>query len=81
MRGILINPCNRTITEIEVQPGLEGLYEALRADPSFSDVVELVRLAPGLDLWIDEEGNLSAGRPVWNLIDPNGNPQPNRTAS
>lgn len=65
MRGILINPCTQTITEIEVKPGLEGLYEALRADRAFSGMVELMRLGPSLDLWIDEEGNLSDGRPVF----------------
>lgn len=65
MRGILINPHTKTITEVQVKPGLSGLYEAMRADPAFSGTVELVRLTPSVDLWIDEEGNLSEGRPVF----------------
>lgn len=67
MRGILINPVNRTITEIDVKPGLQGLYAALRADAAFSGTVELVRVTDAVDLWIDEEGNLGADRPVFNF--------------
>lgn len=78
MRGILINPNNRTIAQIEVGPRLAGLYAAMKQGDgeAFSGTVELVRLSPSVDLWIDEEGNLSAGRPVWHLIDAHGEPVP-----
>jgi hypothetical protein len=76
MRGILINPCNRTITEVTVQAGLDGLYSQMQNDPAFSGTVELVKLSPIADLWIDEEGNLSGGRPVWHLIGASGEPHP-----
>lgn len=78
MRGILINPNDRTIAQIEVGPRLAGLYAAMKQGDgeAFSGTIELVRLSPSVDLWIDEEGNLSAGRPVWHLIDAHGEPVP-----
>ncbi len=78
MRAILINPYDRTVTEITVNPGLDsigGMYSVLyRADPAFSGMVECVGLSttPPVDLWLDEEGCLEAGRPVWQFGDGNG---------
>ena len=67
LRGILINPIDREVSEIFIASGLEGLKYALSADPAFSGMVECVGLGPNLDLWICEEGNLHEGRPVFAL--------------
>lgn len=74
MRAILINPVNRSVTEIDVTSPLDsaaGMYAHMRAaDPGFiSNMVECVELSvsPRLDLWIDEEGALTEGREVWKL--------------
>lgn len=71
MRGILINPNTKTITEIELSEVIDTLTAMRRsltiADPAFSGTVELLRLTPRADLWFDEEGNMSAGRAVFNF--------------
>lgn len=71
MRSILINPYNQTVTEQDVGGDIKDWYALLRAnDPLFhSDMVELIRLGPGVDLWIDEEGALEDGRPVFQFED------------
>lgn len=68
MRAILINPHLRTITEMDAPGPANALHDA---DPQFSGTIERIQLGRSTDLWIDEEGNLSDGRPVWKL---NGNP-------
>lgn len=68
IRALLINPHARTITEINMEDSLQGMYAAMRlADPSFSGTIEAVRLGPGVTCWVDEEGNLSDGRLVWSF--------------
>lgn len=69
LRAIVICPSPRLIIGQQIEPGLEGMYAALReADSAFSGLVEHISLGPNIDLWIDEESNLSEGRPVWELI-------------
>lgn len=53
MRGILIDPVERTVTEIDTKGDLAALYEALQCQ-----VVEAVQVGDGDILWIDEEGLL-----------------------
>ena len=49
-KGILIDVENKSIREVEFE-GLKGMYANIGCD-----MVELVRIAKGVDLWIDEEG-------------------------
>jgi hypothetical protein len=72
MRAVLINPVNQTVTEIDVTSPLDsaaGMYAHMKAaDPGFvSNMVECVSLGPNVDLFLDEEGALEAGRAVWRL--------------
>lgn len=68
LRAILISPLDRTISELYIMPGLEGLYYTLgKADSAFSGMVEHVQAGRKTGLWIDEEGVLSEGRPVFKL--------------
>jgi len=57
MKGILINPFNRTLTEIIIGEALEDVYQAITND-KIGPVrcIERVQLAQGQDLWLDEEG-------------------------
>lgn len=67
-RCILINPAMRTVCEVYIASGLEGMYYALgKTDAMFSGVVECVQVGRKADLWIDEESNLHEGRPVWDF--------------
>lgn len=68
IRGVLINPVNRTVDEVFIPGIIDGIYSALRTDPQFtSGIAECFGLSSSFDLWIDEEGNLSPGREVWQL--------------
>jgi hypothetical protein len=59
MRGLLIDPFAKTITEIEIGEGdnvLPDLYKAIH-----TDIVEVIRMREprdglAIDLWVDEEG-------------------------
>jgi len=56
MRGIKINPADRTITEVDVpnpNESLQGLYDLIGCD-----LVQLVELDRGIILCCDEEGKL-----------------------
>ena len=56
MRGIKINPTDRTIEEVDVpnpNKSLQGLYELIGCD-----LVQLVELDHGIILVCDEEGKL-----------------------
>jgi hypothetical protein len=67
VRGILIDPITETVSEMYIQPNLEGLKYALSIDPQFSGLVERVSVARSEDMWICEEGNLAPGRLVFSL--------------
>lgn len=54
MRAILIDAKNRTVNEIDIERGLPAMYAAIGCD-----LVELVRMGDGYDLWIDEEGAIN----------------------
>ena len=73
MRAILINPYTQTVSEVDTNGdinGETGFYELLgKADRLFSNMVECVRVGTNVDLWIDEEANLTDGRPVFELVD------------
>jgi hypothetical protein len=68
LRALAINPHTRTITEVQLEDSLQGMYAAMRqADHQFTGTIEAVRLGPGVTCWVDEEGNLSDGRIVWSF--------------
>lgn len=60
IRGILIDPFNKAVTEVEVESG-DGAYESMRSHV-FGDkdkgLLQAVGLGGGITLWIDEEGLL-----------------------
>lgn len=53
MRAILIDPFTRTITDVEIDPTLDNLYQTLGVD-----LITVVRIEPGHALIIDDEGLL-----------------------
>ncbi len=70
MRAILINPYDQTVTEIDTTglcDGMGGFYAILtKADPMFcSALVERIQMGTTVDVWFDEEANLTDGRPVF----------------
>lgn len=67
MRAIIINPYLQTVTEEDISGDIKDWYALLRErDPLFrSNMVELQRMGDDIDLWIDEEGCLEDGRPVF----------------
>ncbi len=61
MRGILIDPVNREVSEIEVdqsvQDSLAPLYELLTIEGSADvDLAERIRLPQNQYIWVDGEG-------------------------
>lgn len=79
MKCILIDPWARTVTESEVsghgdsRDGLPGLYEALSAPSHKVDTFAVLILSPRVTLYLDDEGLLSPGVPLWRL---DGYPEP-----
>lgn len=76
-RALLIDPHTRTVREMFVETGIDGMYYALgQADKDFSGMVECVNLAQipvrGIDAWMDEEANLTEGRPVFHIMGDEG---------
>lgn len=51
MRGILIDPFEKTITEVEVSKGIDAIYAAIKAE-----IFTIVMLNPKDTLFIDDEG-------------------------
>jgi len=51
MKAILIDVEAKEVREIEVDGKLDSMYASLGCE-----LVECVRLAKGVDLWVDEEG-------------------------
>ena len=64
MRAILIDPYARTITEIDHGGGLADLYKILQVE-----LVCAVEISPKDTLWLDDEGFLAEGRPVFRIGD------------
>jgi len=63
LKGVLIDPVNRTVTEVEVNKGyhlLEDLYKIIG-----TDIVETVRMPGRNTLWVDEEGLFKKGNPMF----------------
>ena len=55
MRAILIDPFTRSITEIEIDPTLNNMYETLGVD-----LITVVSIKPDHALIIDDEGFLKS---------------------
>jgi Domain of unknown function (DUF3846) len=53
LTGILIDPFAKTVTMVEVVHDLSAYYKLLDCD-----LVDVIRLTPHVDLWIDDEGLL-----------------------
>lgn len=69
LNAIIINPVTRTVTAEKIDSTLQGMYAALAVDPAWSGTIERVSLNPTHDLWIDENGCLEPGRPVFLIHD------------
>jgi hypothetical protein len=67
LNAIIINPVSRTVTSEKIESTLQGMYAALAVDPAWSGTIERVELDQEHDLWIDENGCLEPGRPVFFL--------------
>ena len=67
LNAILINPVTRTVTAATIESSLQGMYAALAADPAWSGTIERISVDQIHDLWIDENGCLEPGRPVFLL--------------
>ena len=66
-KGILINAETKTVTEVEFE-GLKGMYAVIGCE-----LVEVIQLAKGVDLWVDEEGrckNIVKGFMIGNATEP-----------
>lgn len=53
-----IDPATRTISYGPIPRGVDGLYRTLGCD-----LVDVISLRPGVDLWVDDEGRLSYPNP------------------
>lgn len=60
MRAIIINPYARTIREIDHDGSLGAMYATIRCS-----TVCMVRISPSDCLWLDDNGMLTEGKPVW----------------
>jgi hypothetical protein len=69
LNAIIINPVTRTVTAQKIEPGLQGMYAALAVDPAWSGTIERFSYDQVHDLWLDENGCLEPGRPVFLLHD------------
>lgn len=69
LNAIIINPLIRTVTAQKIESTLQGMYAALAVDPAWSGTMERVLLDQAHDLWLDENGCLAPGRPVFLIHD------------
>ena len=75
IKGLLINPEDESITEIEIRKGggcLQDLYDKIGCDCvdciRHGIILTLSRVNKKDDIWIDDEGMLKADqRPFWRL--------------
>jgi hypothetical protein len=67
LNTIIINPITRTVMAQEIESTLQAMYAALGVDPAWSGTLERVSLDRTHDLWIDDNGCLAPGRPVFVL--------------
>ena len=68
MRGILINPYLRKVTQIDVVDDIKAIYGALSHGKHKVSMVQIAKSFPnGDNLLVDEEGGLFAKRKVWKL--------------
>ena len=66
MKAILINPETRKITEIELEEGLQAIYEAMKCE-RFECPIELEN---GDTMYADEEGKLNREKLVGGFVYP-----------
>lgn len=67
LNAIIINPVTRSVTAQKIESTLQAMYAALAVDPAWSGTIERVGLDRTHDLWIDDNGCLAPGRPVFVL--------------
>jgi len=69
MRGILINPYMRTVTDVIIKKGnIQTVYDAMTWLAHEVSIVQVGFILPnGDNMLVDEEGALKPGRPVWKL--------------
>lgn len=60
MRAFLINPTDRTISQLDHSGELKDMRQTIACES-----VDRVSLAPGLDMWVDDEGHLFPGRNIF----------------
>lgn len=58
MKAILIDVTARTVTDVDLQPGLQPMYDAIQCD-----CVDRVVLDTETDLWLDDAGLLHNPQP------------------
>lgn len=66
IKGILIDPNNRSITDVEFKDPVrfEEIYEVIGCD-----TIEAVRLDNHTDLWLDEEGRYKKNNPAFAFVE------------
>lgn len=65
LNTLIIDPAEWTVTAQKIESTLQGMYAALAIDPAWSGTMARVPLDRTHDLWIDDNGCLSPGRPVF----------------
>lgn len=53
IKAVLINPKDKTVTDIEIVPDFKHYYEIMD-----TDIIQSIHPIPGYTLWLDEEGAL-----------------------
>lgn len=69
MRAIKINPYDRTVTEIDVAPGIAAIYAAMSVPKHTVELFTVISLDSRGDesVYLDDEGLLQPGRAIWRL--------------
>ena len=70
MRAILINPYNRTVTEIDLSPGLDNIYKAMSTEEVIVDMIEVGVAFRNSDvMYVDERGALKQESKAFRMKD------------
>jgi hypothetical protein len=62
IRAVYINVDDRTVTDIEIEHGLDPMYGRIG-----TDVVERFELPSGDMCWVDEEGHFKPNQKYWRI--------------
>ena len=65
LNTLIIDPAEWTVTAQKIGPTLQAMYAALAVDPAWSGTMARVALDQMHDLWIDDNGCLAPGRPIF----------------